>query len=251
MVGTTMPATGNKSIISYRLSIRLCADGFSFLVNSNDSGQLLFCVNVHQTEGESLAESLERGLQQPRIKGRVYERVILYSTLPSTRLPLDEFRREDMLAVYRMTFAGTQIRYEDMRCQVLSALEVVEVFPLHSQVEQALHKYYPNALIQGIYGSMLERVAQMQQGSTMPVAFNVVLDGDMMLIAVLKNGRLSYANVFKTKRDADRLYYTLLVWKILELDTWHDHCLLYGATDEFQKMVGQYLYNIQTDKCVL
>ena len=101
-----MPVTGNKSLLNYSLSIRLCADGFSFLVYSLGSGQLLLQESLPCAADETLADALERGLQLPRIAGRHYERVVLYSTSPSTRVPLDEFRREDMLAVYRLTFAG-------------------------------------------------------------------------------------------------------------------------------------------------
>lgn len=91
--------------MNYSLSIRLCADGFSFLVYSLGSGQLLLQESLPCAADETLADALERGLQLPRIAGRHYERVVLYSTSPSTRVPLDEFRREDMLAVYRLTFA--------------------------------------------------------------------------------------------------------------------------------------------------
>ena len=54
MAGITMPVTGNKSLLNYSLSIRLCTDGFSFLVYSLGSGQLLLQDNVHCAEGETL-----------------------------------------------------------------------------------------------------------------------------------------------------------------------------------------------------
>ena len=136
MVGITMPVTGNKSLLNYSLSIRLCTDGFSFLVYSLGSGQLLLQENLHCVEDETMSDTLERGLSLPRIRGRHYERVVLYSSSPSTRVPLDEFRREDMLAVYRLTFAGTAPRPEDMCFQVLPSLDVVEIFTLQSSIEK-------------------------------------------------------------------------------------------------------------------
>ena len=246
-----MPVTGNKSLLNYSLSIRLCTDGFSFLVHSLGSGQLLLQESVHCTQEENLAEALERGLELPRVRGRQYERVILYSTSPSTRVPLDEFRREDMLAVYRLTFAGVAARPEDMRFQVLPGLDVVEIFTIPTTVAESLRRYYPSAMVQGLYGTMLCQVAEMQQGSTLPVSYHaIVLDGGIM-IAVLRHGCLHYANVFHAPSNADRLYFVLYVWKTLYLDAWHDSCTLYGADDDLYNNVCQYLANVEMRELTL
>lgn len=240
-----MPVTGNKSLLNYSLSIRLCTDGFSFLVYSLGSGQLLLQESLPCAEGETLADALERGLQLPRIAGRHYERVVLYSTSPSTRVPLDEFRREDMLAVYRLTFVGTSPRPEDMCFQVLPSLDVVEIFTLPYSVAETLKNHYPSAMVQGLYGTMLSQVAEMQQGSTLSVsAHAIMLDGGVM-IAVLRKGRLHFANVFRAAGNADKLYFILYVWKTLSLDAWHDSCTLYGASEDLYNELCQYLAHVE------
>ena len=240
-----MPVTGSKSLLNYSLSIRLCADGFSFLVSSAGSGQRLFEENVVCQEGEALQAALERGLELPRIKGREYEHVVLYSMSPSTRLPLDEFRREDMLAVYRLTFAGQNTRYDDMRFQLLPALDVVELFTIPNQVENTLHQHYPSAVVKGYYGTLLQNLAETQQGSTRPVTFHAAsIDGGIMVV-VLRKGKLNFANIFKAQHTADKLYFILYVWKTLNLDAWHDTCFLYGLGDELYTQVRQYLYNVE------
>ena len=199
-----MPVTGNKSLLNYSLSIRLCTDGFSFLVHSLGSGQLLLQENLRCAQDETMAEALERGLQLPRVRGRQYERVILYSSSPSTRVPLDEFRREDMLAVYRLTFTGISPRPEDMRFQVLPSLDVVEIFTLQPSIADTLKNHYPSAMVQGLYGTMLSQVAEMQQGSTLSVSCHaIIVDGGVM-IAVLRRGRLHFANVFCAAGNADK-----------------------------------------------
>lgn len=239
-----MPVTGNKSLLSYSLSIRLCTDGFSFLVHSLGSGQLLLRESLRCGADETLEETLERGLLLPRICGRQYERVTLYSTSPATRIPLDEFRRDDMLAVYRLTFAGVSARPEDMRFQVLPALDVVEIFTMPASVADVMRRYYPSAMVQGLYGTMLCQVAEMQQGSTLPVSFHaMMLDGGIM-IAVLRRGHLHFANVFRAAGNADRLYFMLYVWKTLALDAWRDSCTLYGADKDLYGEVCQYLAHV-------
>lgn len=244
MVGITMPVTGNKSLLNYSLSIRLCTDGFSFLVYSLGSGQLLLQENLHCVEDETMSDTLERGLSLPRIRGRHYERVVLYSSSPSTRVPLDEFRRDDMLAVYRLTFAGTAPRPEDMCFQVLPSLDVVEIFTLQSSIVETLKNHFPSAMVQGLYGTMLSQVAEMQQGSTLSVSTHaIILDGGVM-IAVLRSGRLVFANVFRAVQNADRLYFILYVWRMLSLDALHDSCTLYGASESLYEDICQYLANV-------
>lgn len=241
-----MPVTGNKSLLSYSLSIRICADGFSFLVYSFGSGQLLLQDNVHCAEGETMEQALDRGLQLPRIAGHHYERVVLYSTSPGTRVPLDEFRREDMLAIYRLTFTGISPKTEDMCFQVIPSLDVVEIFTLQPAVIDTLRSHFPSALVQGLYGTIISRVAEMQQGSVLSVSTHaVVLDGGLMIV-VLRKGRLSFANVFRATTNADKLYFLLYVWRTLSLDAWHDSCTLYGAEEEFYNDVRQYLANVNT-----
>ncbi|MBR2457774.1 MAG: DUF3822 family protein [Bacteroidaceae bacterium] len=231
--------------MNYSLSIRLCTDGFSFLVYSLGSGQLLLQESLPCAEGETLADALERGLQLPRIAGRHYERVVLYSTSPSTRVPLDEFRREDMLAVYRLTFVGTSPRPEDMCFQVLPSLDVVEIFTLPYSVAETLKSHYPSAMVQGLYGTMLSQVAEMQQGSTLSVsAHAIMLDGGVM-IAVLRKGRLHFANVFRAAGNADKLYFILYAWKTLSLDAWHDSCTLYAASEDLYNELCQYLAHVE------
>ncbi len=252
MAGTTMPVTGNKSLLNYSLSIRHCTDGFSFLVYSIGSGQLLLQEVLRCNEGETMAETLDRGLQLPRICGRKYERVTLLSIAPSTRVPLDEFRREDMLAVYRLTFSGTTPRPEDICYQVLPGLDVVEIFPMPLSIVEALHRHYPGAQVQGLCGTILSRVADMQQGSTHPVSVHVVvMDGGGLLIAVLRHGRLHFANVFRANANADKLYFILYVWKTLGMDAWHDSCTLYNADEELYDNVRQYLGQVLNSDMVI
>ncbi len=217
------------------------------MVYSLGSGQLLLQESVRAADGESMADALERGLQSARVGGRQYERVTLFSLSPSTRVPLDEFRREDMLAVYRLTFARETVRPEDMCYQVLPGLDVVELFVMSMPIVEALHRHYPSAQVQSLYGTLLSRVADTQQGSTRPVSTHViVLDGGGLLIAVLKQGRLHFASVFHTSATADKLYFILYVWKTLGLDAWHDSCTLYNADADLQGELRQYLRQVDT-----
>ena len=192
-----MPVTGNKSLLNYSLSIRHRADGFSFYVQSTGSGKVILREDIKLQEGEEAHAALERGLSSKRISGYSYERVNMLVATPSTRLPLDEFRRDDMLAVYRTAYHGTTAKREDIKFQVLPTLEVVELFTLSPQIETTLHQHYPGAVIQGLYGTVLQHISETQQGSTMPLSFHAISLDNQIFIIQLKQGRLTYANTFQ------------------------------------------------------
>lgn len=240
-----MPVTGNKSLVSYSLSIRHHADGFSFYVHSTGSGTEILREDIKKQDGEEAHAALERGLCSKRISRHGYERVNMLVATPSTRLPLDEFRRDDMLAIYRTVFHDTTARREDIRFQVLPALEVVELFTLSPQIEHTLHLHYPGAVIQGLYGSVLQHISEIQQGSTMPLSFHAIPLEDQVLIVQLRQGRLTYANTFQATRPEDQLYYILYTWKLFELDTHHDVCTIYNASKELLALTRDFIVNVR------
>jgi hypothetical protein len=64
------------------------------------------------------------------------------------------------------------------------------------------------------------------------------------MVAVLRRGRLYFANVFRAIENADKLYFILYVWKTLALDAWHDSCTLYGASGQLYNEICQYLAHV-------
>ena len=139
-----------------------------------------------------------------------------------------------------------------MRYQVLPGLDVVEIFPMPQAIVETLHNHYPSAQVQGLYGTMLSNVADMQQGSTRPVSVHaIILDGGGIMIAVLKQGRLHFANVFRAAANADKLYFLLYVWKTLGMDALYDSCTLYNADEELFDEVRQYLAQVEMRKLSL
>ncbi|MBR6846098.1 MAG: DUF3822 family protein [Bacteroidaceae bacterium] len=241
-----MPVTGNKSLLNYSLSIRHRADGFSFYVQSTGSGKVILREDIKLQEGEEAHAALERGLSSKRISGYSYERVNMLVATPSTRLPLDEFRRDDMLAVYRTAYHGTTAKREDIKFQVLPTLEVVELFTLSPQIETTLHQHYPGAVIQGLYGTVLQHISETQQGSTMPLSFHAISLDNQIFIIQLKQGRLTYANTFQATLPEDQLYFLLYIWKLFNLDAHHDICTLYNTTKELLPLVRDFIVNVQT-----
>ena len=232
--------------MNYSLSIRHHADGFSFYVQSTGSGSVILQENIKLQDGEEAYAALERGLSSKRISGHNYERVNMLVATPSTRLPLDEFRRDDMLAVYRTAYHGTTAKREDMKFQVLPTLEIVELFTLSPQIEATLHEYYPNAVIQGLYGTVLQHISEIQQGSTKPLSFHAISLDDQIFIIQLKQGHLTYANTFQATMPEDQLYFLLYIWKLFNMDAHHDICTLYNTKKQLLTIARDFIVNVQT-----
>lgn len=240
--------------MSYSLSIRTCAGGFSFLVHSVASGQLVIEDTVPAKEGESEADNFARLLTHPRLLGRDYERVRFLSNAPTTQIPLDDFRREDNVAIYRQVFSDSTVRAEDIAVQILPALEVVCIYHLPSALEQALREVFPQATIQNFPACLIDYVASRAQGVRSAdyegghrgaVVFHVVVDGSSLHIVGTSRGRLLYANSFVCENDADRLYFLLSVWHLLKMDSQYDTCNLYDASPEFQARVHEFIASVK------
>lgn len=240
--------------MSYSLSIRTCAGGFSFLVHSVASGQLVIEDTVPAKEGESEADNFACLLTHPRLLGRDYERVRFLSNAPTTQIPLDDFRREDNVAIYRQVFSDSTVRAEDIAVQILPALEVVCIYHLPSALEQALREVFPQATIQNFPACLIDYVASRAQGVRSAdyegghrgaVVFHVVVDGSSLHIVGTSRGRLLYANSFVCENDADRLYFLLSVWHLLKMDSQYDTCNLYDASPEFQARVHEFIASVK------
>ena len=240
--------------MSYSLSIRTRADGFSFLVHSVASGQVVIEENVPAYAGESEVENFRRLLAHPRMGGRGYERVRLLSDAPATQMPLDEFRREDIVAVYRQVFSDSVARAEDLAVQILPHMEVVCIYRMPMAIERALREVFPQATVQNYTACLIEYAASHSQGMRSSdyeggfrgaVAFHAMVDETSLHVIAISRGKLLYGNVFACSSDADRLYYLLSVWHLLEMDAQYDNCNVYGASASFVKSVQRFIYSVK------
>ena len=101
-----MPATGNKSYHPLSLSIRLHADGFSFFVCDPQTSSLVRGEHFRRSADVPLAQQLQQELCRPDYFNRQIDQTYVLICTPSTRGPLEEFRRDEAAALYGLTFAG-------------------------------------------------------------------------------------------------------------------------------------------------
>ena len=111
-----MQVTGSKSLKSYRLSIRVFTGGFSLYTYNSSNGKPVEeeSVEVNQEREEEPQQVLRKALERPRIMDYEYEEVEVMVCSSITRVPLDEFRREEYPSLYRLTFAKKKFSDEEI-----------------------------------------------------------------------------------------------------------------------------------------
>jgi hypothetical protein len=223
------------------MSIRQTADGFSLYIYNVLTGKLQQCDTVPLTGSISAEEVLRSQLTRPRLQDLEFVEVELVSELPATLIPLDEFRKSEVLPLYRLNYPNSTYTAYDIRCEVLSALEVVVAYPVPAAVEQVLHSLFPSVQVRSLLGQSLERFAAQKHSKKEGNShFYALFTDSTMVLGHLADHKLQYACSYAVGNDADRVYYLLSVWKNLNLDS-HTSCILYGAPEEVVSKVRKFI----------
>lgn len=233
-----MLETGNNPFTDKRLSICVSAGGFSFL---SAAAQV-----QKEAEPEQLLTELRAELERYTLVNNDFSEVTLLVDGLSTRIPLNEFRSEEVQSLFRLTYGngvpeGTVIRYE-----VLGALELVEVYALRPEVEDIVKEFFPSATTRSMHGQVLlnglEAEARMPLGKR---RMHASVGGSQLMLFTFVDNRLNYCNTFATGNLQGRLYYTLYVWTHLELAQERDILVLHGSDEEFHTEIKNFIRDIE------
>lgn len=237
-----MQETGNKKKYTHRLSIRHHADGFSLYIYNVLNGELLQREDV-SANASSMLETLEQSLTRPRIMDLHFGEVEWVSELPCTLLPLDEFRKNEVLSLYRFNFPTMSYVAADIRCEVLSALEVVVLYSVPVAVEQLLQRLFMQVQLRSTMGVSLEYFSALKHKKKSTLHFYVQVYDHTMIVCSFKQRRLQFACTYPVTNDADRIYYLLSVWKSMDVDA-HTPCTLSGATKELSAEIRKFIATV-------
>lgn len=242
-----MRVTGNKKLNTYRLSIRVSTDGFSLYIYKEGDSKPFEKQHVPVNPGEHPHIALERALTRERLMELQYEEVEMIADSPTTRIPLEEFQREEMETIYQLTFPQTRQEQTKVCYEILPYLEVVEIFAVNHLLLSMVTQLFPEVQLHSWQGRILETAARNEQKSISAFQrMHVCRNSSGIFIYILKRKGLHFACTYEVDNMADALYYVLFAWKELQLDALKDHCILHGY-DELAAGLGKYLKNIK--KC--
>ena len=245
-----MPATGNKSYHPLSLSIRIRADGFSFFVCDLQTSSLIRGEHFRLADSLSLAEQLTQELTRPDYFNRQIDQCFVLVCTPSTRVPLEEFHREEAAALYALAFDQGNAAEQRVAYNILPQLESAEIYAIPADVEEAVLQFYPTARFFASRAILMERLLLLEEDQPeQQRRLYVCSETDGYSLYAFDGRRLRYANTFQIASVPDALYFILNVWKQLELDQQKDSLKLLASQDEnneeLRQALSEYLLNIE------
>lgn len=191
-----------------------------------------------------LYQLLEKTLRRPHLMEYTFQSVELLVLSPSTCVPLEYFRREEVFPLYNLTFPSLKVSKGEVHYQILPSLEVVELFSLNQQIRQTVQDVYPDVEIVSLEGRAIETIAnadrKLQDDS---IHFYAMIAPKNMLICCFKEQRIYFATTYTADNDADRLYYIMGAWKNLQMDESTQPLYLNNASTELQNQAKRFIPN--------
>jgi len=241
-----MLATGNNPLHTYRLSIRVSADGFSFYIYNVLDGKLLQTQHTDSAGATPLQARLEEELRKMRLLGYDFKQVDILADTPCTCVPLEHFKREEMTAVYRLTFPAAKASNTEIHYQILPSLEVVEIFSMPETLKNTVLASFPSAQLSCHEGVLLEEIAaSIQEKGGDRQTFHAVIDRHSTLVCSFKAGKLMFAATYSVHEESDQAYIIMAVCKSLGMDAMHDTLRIQGAAQSLQKQLGRFIKKIE------
>jgi hypothetical protein len=237
-----MQVTGSNLHNTYRLSIRLFSDGFSLSILYISDNSLVQKEDVTADGRTPLYQLLEKALRRPRLMEYTFQEVELLVLSPSTCVPLDYFRREEVFPLYNLTFPSLKVSKAEVHYQILPSLEVVELFSVNEQILQTVQSVYPDVEIVSLEGRAIETIATADRKlQDAAIHFYAMVAPKNMLVCCFKEQRLHFATTYTVDNDADRLYYIMGAWKSLQMNEQTQPLHLNNASEELLSQVKRFI----------
>lgn len=252
-----MPATGNNHHITLTLSIRLSADGFCFIVCNPQDNSLIRMERFAVKAGESMSDRLLHELSKPEYFNHSIDQVFVLSSSPSTRIPIEEFRREEAQMLYELTFSNLDFSRIHVTYNILPRLEAVELYSIPRDIEDIIVQFYPTARYFGTNAMLLERLLHLEEESTSKdKRLYLCTLPEHLALFHFRDGALQYANTFKVGTVNDAVYMILYTWNTLKLNAEADHLITFtnempsthsiSNTSRLTKVLSDYIAHVET-----
>ncbi len=237
-----MQVTGSNLLNTYRLSIRLFSDGFSLSILFTSDNSLVQKEDVTADGRTPLYQLLEQALKRPHLMEYTFQQVELLVLSPSTCVPLEYFRREEVFPLYNLTFPSLKVNKAEVHYQILPSLEVVELFSVNQELLQTVQGIYPDVEIVSLEGRAIENIANAdRKKQDRSIHFYAMIAPKNLLVCCFKEQRLYYASTFNVDNDADRLYYIMGVWRSLQMEELKQPLYLNNSSAELQQQLQRFI----------
>jgi len=245
-----MQVTGSNLLNTYRLSIRLFSDGFSLSILFTSDNSLVQKEDVTADGRTPLYQLLEQALKRPHLMEYTFQQVELLVLSPSTCVPLEYFRREEVFPLYNLTFPSLKVNKAEVHYQILPSLEVVELFSVNQELLRTVQDIYPDVEIVSLEGRAIENIANAdRKKQDRSIHFYAMIAPKNLLVCCFKEQRLYYSSTFNVDNDGDRLYYIMGVWRSLQMEELKQPLYLNNSSAELLQQLQRFIP--KTTECEL
>lgn len=233
-----MQVTGNNLIHPEQniLSIRLCANGFSFFV-SNPIQNSIVCHAERQLSPEfSYLVNLMKAFQEiDFLDASPYAAVnllVVNERYTFTPLELFDENHKDFIFDYNISRAGNEIVNQN----ALVNNSCVVLFSIDKDVSDFLKKCFPD-IVAYSQASVLTEYFSLQNRSVRLKQMFAYLRPGYIDVFCFDRGAISLVNSYKGSSATDFSYYLLLVWKQLGMSQLNDELYIAGNGDINEALV--------------
>ncbi|NDW13616.1 DUF3822 family protein [Bacteroides sp. 214] len=213
----------------YTLSIRLATDGFSFSVYDPITDSIFFTTKEVDPL-ISFTANLKRQYKENDFLIHRFKRTnVLLINKRYTFVPLELFEEEQA----EVLFYYNHPRHENeiVLYNVLKKNNIVVLFGVDKSVHTLLSERFESVKYYSQTSSLIEHFAAKSRLGNSKKMYAYMRE-EMLELYCFERGTLLLANSFICKKNSDRLYYLLYVWKQLQMDQERDELHLAGFFEE-------------------
>lgn len=241
------PTFNDQATEDYLLSLLAGGDSFSYLITHADTRQVLgLRTYMRSSADKTLLQFLKRVLPQDALLKKTFRAVRLawhsakYTLIPA--LLWEEQHAETYLKTAVRVHSGEQCLHHSIAIEPsLKTVFAAESSPLNLLRQQFIDCTVSHSL-SGMLLFLMQKLSS--QDELTAVAH---LYADTWTITILHKNKLLYHNTFKYKSASDCLYYTLAVYKYLNLNPQKNTLYLSGdlvADSEIYQLLHKYIQHI-------
>lgn len=230
----------------YRLSIRLCADGFSFCISHLTIGEAdVYYRRFKVNPLHSMAANVKEFLQQTSELHHVFGRVeVLVKTDRYTTLPLEWYEDDRVEALFYANLPREN--NENVLTNILHRTNIVVLFSLDKLAHLYLSEQFPGATFYASVCPQIEYLCPLHRGETTQSLY-VHVERNEIEVYCIRAGKVQLLNTYKAQTREDRIYYITHLWQSRKMKQDADKLHLAGNAplcDELEEYFRPALPNV-------
>jgi hypothetical protein len=218
-----------------RLTLRIGRNTLAILAQDEESEALAYEPIVVKS-GVSIAANLREAFKNSSLLNKDISRVRVLIDSNVVMVPVEIFSEQAMEELHHHAFPREE--QDTMLYNVLPDLNAVAVFSMNKDLKLVLDDHFQNMRIIAAISPVWRHLHRRSFTGSQMKLYAYFHEKRLELFSFQQN-RFKFCNSFEANRAPDALYFTLYVWKQLQLRTKYDEMCLVGDVPEKDWMMQQ------------